>query len=85
MKRLKDRWIKIPTLGSTEEKSEANNDVKEEEEMSFVQKHKKGLAIGALALLTGGAGLLIYNKLKNKDDYDDYEDDFEEEEDSDEE
>jgi len=78
------KWIKMSDDIQTEEVSE---EVKEEKEMGFFGKHKKGMIIGGLsALAAGAAGLLILtNRSSDEDeDFEDFDDLTEDEADSDE-
>lgn len=84
MKKFGKKWIKMNDDVQTEEVSE---EVKEEKEMGFFGKHKKGLIIGGLsALAAGAAGLLICTNRSSDDDedYDDFDDLTDDEADSDE-
>lgn len=77
MKKFKKNWIKMN--GTTEDQvTEEIVETKEEKEMSFFSKHKKGLIIGGLgALAAGVAGLLIASKKDSDDEYEeDMDDDF---------
>lgn len=72
--KFKKNWIKV-----TEDNEEVNEVVeeKEEKEMNFFQKHKKGLIIGGIsALVATAAGVLIANK--GSDDEDEEDVDFDE-------
>lgn len=72
--KFKKNWIKV-----TEDNEEVNEVVeeKEEKEMNFFQKHKKGLIIGGIsALVATAAGVLIANK--SSDDVYDEDIDFDE-------
>lgn len=76
MKKFSKKWIKMND--TKEEVSENIEEKKEENEMGFFAKHKKGLIIGGLGALAAGAvGLLIANKGSSDDD-EEYEDDFDE-------
>lgn len=71
--KLKKNWIKM------NDKEEVNEVVeeKEEKEMNFFQKHKKGLIIGGIsALVATAAGVFIANK--SSDDEDEEDVDFDE-------
>ena len=71
--KLKKNWIKM------NDKEEVNEVVeeKEEKEMNFFQKHKKGLIIGGIsALVATAAGVFLANK--SSDDVDDEDVDFDE-------
>lgn len=77
--KLKKNWIKVTE--DNEVKEEVVEE-KEEKEMNFFQKHKKGLIIGGIsALVATAAGVLIATKGSDDDleeDYDlDAEDDSE--------
>lgn len=62
MKKFSKKWIKM-NEDSKEEVSENIEEKKEENEMGFFAKHKKGLIIGGLGALAAGAvGLIIANK-----------------------
>ncbi len=69
---MKRKWIKMnlkeeekPEVVDVIEESEEN---KEESEMGFFEKHKKGLLIGGLSALAAGiAGLIIANKGSDDD------------------
>ena len=75
MKKFKKNWIKVMN-GTEDQVTEEVVETKEEKEMSFFSKHKKGLIIGGLgALAAGVAGILIANK---KDSDDEYEEDMDE-------
>lgn len=66
------KWIKMSDDIQTEEVSE---EVKEEKEMGFFGKHKKGLIIGGLsALAAGAAGLLICANRSSSNEDEDFED-----------
>ena len=72
--KLKKNWIKV-----TEDNEEVNEVVeeKEEKEMNFFQKHKKGIIIGGIsALVATAAGIFIANK--DSDDEDEEDVDFDE-------
>ena len=72
--KLKKNWIKV-----TENNEEVNEVVeeKEEKEMNFFQKHKKGLIIGGIsALVATAAGVFLANK--GSDDEDEEDVDFDE-------
>lgn len=71
--KLKKNWIKM------NDKEEVNEVVeeKEEKEMNFFQKHKKGLIIGGIsALVATAAGVFLANK--SSDDEDEEDVDFDE-------
>ena len=71
--KLKKNWIKM------NDKEEVNEVVeeKEEKEMNFFQKHKKGLIIGGIsALVATAAGVFLANK--SADDEDEEDVDFDE-------
>ena len=71
--KLKKNWIKM------NDKEEVKDSVeeKEEKEMNFFQKHKKGLIIGGIsALVATAAGVFIANK--SSDDEDEEDVDFDE-------
>lgn len=83
MKKFSKKWIKM-NEDSKEEVSENIEEKKEESEMGFFAKHKKGIIIGGLGALAAGAvGLFIASK--NSDDEDEeFEDlDFEDSDDED--
>ena len=83
MKKFSKKWIKMND--TKEEVSENIEEQKEEKEMGFFAKHKKGLIIGGLGALAAGAvGLLIANKGSDDDYEDDYDLDDENSEDGDE-
>ena len=66
--KLGKKFIKIDD--DVRETSEETVETKEEKEMGFFAKHKKGLIIGGLGALAAGAvGLLIANK-GSDDDFD---------------
>lgn len=72
--KFKKNWIKV-----TEDNEEVNEVVeeKEEKEMNFFQKHKKGLIIGGIsALVATAAGVFLANK--SSDDEDEEDVDFDE-------
>lgn len=71
--KLKKNWIK---MNDNEEVNEVVEE-KEEKEMNFFQKHKKGLIIGGIsALVATAAGVFIANK--SSDDEDEEDVDFDE-------
>lgn len=66
--KLKKNWIKM------NDKEEVNEVVeeKEEKEMNFFQKHKKGLIIGGIsALVATAAGVFLANKSSDGEDEED--------------
>ena len=66
--KLKKNWIKM------NDKEEVKDSVeeKEEKEMNFFQKHKKGLIIGGIsALVATAAGVFIANKSSDVEDEED--------------
>lgn len=70
--KFKKNWIKM-TEDNKDQVEETAEEEKEETEMSFFSKHKKGLIIGGLGALAAGAvGILLTRKGSD----DDYEDDF---------
>ena len=72
--KLKKNWIKVTE--DNEVKEEVVEE-KEEKEMNFFQKHKKGLIIGGIsALVATAAGVFIANK--GSDDEDEEDVDFDE-------
>lgn len=71
LKKLGKKYIKMDEDINNEVSEEVED--KEEKEMGFFAKHKKGLIIGGLGALAAGAvGLLIAKKGSD----DDYEDDY---------
>lgn len=81
MKKFKKNWIKM-NEDVNQDQVEITEETKEDEEMGFFQKHKKGLIIGGLsALVATAAGVLIATRSSDDDleeDYDlDAEDDSE--------
>ena len=73
--KLGKRWIKVN--GDVKEETSENVETKEEKEMGFFAKHKKGLIIGGLGALAAGAvGLVLANKSSDDDFEDDYDEDF---------
>jgi hypothetical protein len=81
MKKFKKNWIKM-NEDVNQDQVEITEETKEDEEMGFFQKHKKGLIIGGIsALVATAAGVLIATKSSDDDleeDYDlDAEDDSE--------
>lgn len=80
IKKFRKNWIKM-NEDSKDQVSEEITEEKEENEMGFFAKHKKGLIIGGLGALAAGAvGLLIANK-GSDDDYEDADfDEFDDEE-----
>ena len=81
MKKFKKNWIKM-NEDVNQDRVEITEETKEDEEMGFFQKHKKGLIIGGIsALVATAAGVLIATKGSDDDleeDYDlDAEDDSE--------
>ena len=81
--KLGKKFIKIND--DVEKTSEETVETKEEENMGFFAKHKKGLIIGGIGALAAGAVGLILSKSKSDDDYDeDYDYDDEVDSDSDE-
>ena len=78
--KLGKKFIKISE--DVNETSEETVETKEEKDMGFFQKHKKGLIIGGLGALAAGAVGLILSKKSSDDDFDeDY--DYDDEVDSD--
>lgn len=78
--KLGKKFIKIND--DVKETSEETVETKEEKDMGFFAKHKKGLIIGGLGALAAGAvGLLVANKGSDDDFDDDY--DLDDEVDSD--
>lgn len=74
MKKFAKKWIKMNP--DTEEVVETE-EKKEECEMGFFAKHKKGLIIGGLgALAAGAAGLFLASKKGSDDDYEELDEDF---------
>lgn len=72
--KLKKNWIKVTE--DNEVKEEVVEE-KEEKEMNFFQKHKKGLIIGGIsALVATAAGVFLANK--SSDDEDEEDVDFDE-------
>lgn len=75
MKKFSKKWIKMND--TKKEVSENIEEQKEEKEMGFFAKHKKGLIIGGLGALAAGAvGLLIANKGSDDadEDFDEFDD-----------
>ena len=82
--KFKKNWIKM-NEDPKDQVSEEVTEEKEENEMSFFAKHKKGLIIGGLGALAAGAVGLFIAKKGSDDDLDDCDfDDFDDEEDSEE-
>ena len=78
MKKFKKNWIKMNET-SEDQVTEVISEDKEEKEMGFFEKHKKGLIIGGLgALAAGAAGLFIASRKGSDDDDEDLDlEDFE--------
>lgn len=72
MKKFKKNWIKMndDQVETTEEVVEE----KEEKEMGFFAKHKKGLILGGLGALAAGAVGLLIAKSGSDDDYEEDDD-----------
>lgn len=74
MKKFAKKWIKMnPDTNEVVETEEK----KEECEMGFFAKHKKGLIIGGLGALAAGAVGLLIAKKGSDDDYEELDEDFE--------
>jgi len=74
MKKFKKEWIKMnDNVETTEEVAE---ETKEESDMSFFQKHKKGLIFGGLGALAATAAGFFLLKSGSDDEFEDgdYED-----------
>lgn len=75
MRKFKKNWIKMND-DQVETNEEVTEETKEETNMSFFQRHKKGLIFGGLGALAAGAAGLFLLKNGSDDDYEDgeYED-----------
>lgn len=76
--KLGKRWIKVNE--DVKEETSTEVETKEEKEMGFFAKHKKGLIIGGLGALAAGAvGLVLANKSSDDDyeEFDEFDDDVE--------
>lgn len=74
MKKFAKKWIKMnPDTNEVVETEEK----KEECEMGFFAKHKKGLIIGGIGALAAGAVGLLIAKKGSDDDYEELDEDFE--------
>ena len=69
--KFKKNWIRMNNDAKTEE--EVSEEIKEETNMNFFQRHKKGLIFGGLGALAAGAAGLLLLKSGSDDDYEDSE------------
>jgi len=71
MKKFKKNWIKMNN-DQVETNEEVTEETKEENDMNFFQRHKKGLIFGGLgALAATAAGFFFLLKNGSDDDYED--------------
>ena len=83
---MKKRFISLNKDTDIESEVTEVNEVpeeKEEEEMGFFTKHKKGLIIGGLSALAAGAVALVIKGCKGDPLYDDEEDEIDDDFDQD--